>query len=96
MGDYNADDDDSDDDDDNELWIIIILFYLPGDERGVPWCHSWCVSAHWVERKVGHDEMWSDRNDDDEDEDDHDDHDGDDDAGTYLGMWGMLVLWWTT
>ena len=33
-----------DDDDDKKC--------LPGDERGVPWCHSWCASTHWMGRKV--------------------------------------------
>ena len=25
---------------------------MPGDGQGVPWCHSWCASTHWMGRKV--------------------------------------------
>ena len=39
------------------LNILMISDYyyrlcLPEDERGVPWCRSWCASAHWRKRMV--------------------------------------------
>ena len=43
---HDDDDDDGHDDDDDDLHYGDEK-KLPEDERGAPWCHSWCASTRW-------------------------------------------------